>query len=126
MFTHAITRKAGCSSKAAAVRPWNTDPVTTTTGTVRLWNDDEGWGVLDSEATPGGCWAHFGSILADGFRSLRPGQAVSFAFHHGPQDGYDYAADAVWTGDRRPDPPAHDGTSAAYRSTLTLYFDPPA
>ncbi|WP_203819652.1 hypothetical protein [Paractinoplanes ferrugineus] len=27
-------------------------------GVVRSWIPSEGWGVLDSSATPGGCWAH--------------------------------------------------------------------
>lgn len=29
-----------------------------TTGIVRMWNDDDGWGVIDSPHIPGGCWAH--------------------------------------------------------------------
>ncbi|MFF7232620.1 hypothetical protein [Streptomyces sioyaensis] len=31
-------------------------------GIVREWHSDEGWGVIDSDTTPGGCWAHFGSV----------------------------------------------------------------
>ncbi|WP_157571633.1 hypothetical protein [Nocardioides alkalitolerans] len=30
----------------------------TTSGVVRAWYDDHGWGVLGSPDTPGGCWAH--------------------------------------------------------------------
>ncbi len=32
------------------------------TGTVRKWQEDEGWGVIDSPHTPGGCLAIFHSI----------------------------------------------------------------
>lgn len=41
-----------------------------TQGTVRFWLDEEGWGVLDSPDTPGGCWTHFSHVLTAGYRSL--------------------------------------------------------
>ncbi len=85
----------------------------------------EGWGVIDSDATPGGCWAHFGGVLMSGYRSLRPGQPVSFEFETGRQDGYDYRAIAVWTGNDRPATAALEKPSAAYRSILCLEFDAP-
>jgi cold shock protein len=97
----------------------------TTTGLVREWHPDEGWGVIDSDATPGGCWVHFGSVLMDGYRFLSPGQAVSFAFETGRQDGYDYRAVAVWTGHDRPAAPERQQPSGAYRSVLRLEFDVP-
>ncbi|MFC4145036.1 cold-shock protein [Micromonospora mangrovi] len=93
----------------------------TATGTVREWRSGEGWGVIDSDATPGGCWAHFSSILAGGFRSLDPGRPVSFEFERAEQDGYAFRALAVWTGDERPASPAQC-RSVAYRSTLHLEF----
>jgi CspA family cold shock protein len=31
-------------------------------GVVREWNAEEGWGVVDSDETPGGCWVHFSHI----------------------------------------------------------------
>ena len=67
----------------------------TTVGTVRLWIDEEGWGVLDSDATPGGAWAHFSAIAGTGFRRLNPGQAVEFTYEHAKQDGYDFRAASV-------------------------------
>ncbi|MFJ7077926.1 cold shock domain-containing protein [Streptomyces sp. NPDC098781] len=101
-------------------------------GILREWHGDEGWGVIESDTTPGGCWAHFGSVLRGGYRSLSSGQTVSFTFERGRQDGYDYRATAVWTADERPEEPAAPAApaaqqpSAAYRSTLHLEFDAPA
>ena len=37
-------------------------------GVVREWHSDEGWGVIDSDQTPGGCWAHFSDVEMDGYR----------------------------------------------------------
>lgn len=93
-------------------------------GVVREWHSDEGWGVLDSDATPGGCWAHFSSVLMDGYRTLDTGQPVRFDFEPGRQDGFAFRAVAVWTGGERPDAPAQPQTSDAYRSTLHIEFGP--
>jgi len=38
------------------------------TGTVRFWHRDEGFGVNDSPDTPGGCWAHFSHLWNDALR----------------------------------------------------------
>ncbi|HEY7174032.1 MAG TPA: cold shock domain-containing protein [Micromonosporaceae bacterium] len=64
----------------------------TTTATVREWRDDEGWGVLDSPDTPGGCWAHFSHIDMPGYRALNSGQAVRLDWESASQDGFDYRA----------------------------------
>lgn len=71
-----------------------TDPpvLPTTVGIVRLWHDEEGWGVFDSDATPGGAWAHFSGVVGIGFRSLAPGQVVEFDYENRGQDGYDFRA----------------------------------
>lgn len=73
-----------------------------TTGIVRSWNSEEGWGVIDSAETPGGCWAHFTHIQADadtaarGFRTFDRGQPVEFTWEKYPQDGYEFRVIAVW------------------------------
>lgn len=66
--------------------------LSTTIGTVRLWADEEGWGVLDSDATPGGTWTHYSSVVGTGFRRLDPGQTVEFTYEHAKQDGYEFRA----------------------------------
>jgi cold shock protein len=83
-------------------------------GTVRVWHREEGWGVIDSPETPGGCWAHFSHLWNDdnlepgpgevievsgGFRELFEGETVDFEWERtaapGSQDGYSYHATTV-------------------------------
>lgn len=59
---------------------------------VRQWDNEEGWGVLDSPETPGGCWTHFSHVEMDGYRSLVPGQRVDLVWESLGQDGYDFRA----------------------------------
>ena len=110
---------------------WETEPVTTE-GVVRVWHDDEGWGVLDSPSTPGGCWVGFGDVLVPGYRRLTAGQRVTFGFEAAQQDGYAYRATEAWPADSEPlrvEP--ETGPSDAYRSTLRITWhseqrrDPP-
>ncbi|MEU8725691.1 cold-shock protein [Streptomyces antimycoticus] len=67
------------------------------TATVREWSDEEGWGVLDSPETPGGCFGHSSDIRATGFRTLSPGQQVDLEWEAPgfTQDGYDYRAVSI-------------------------------
>ena len=60
--------------------------------TVGAWHDELGWGVLDSVATPGGCWTHFSALDFDGYRSLTPGQQVQLTAEAADQDGYAWRA----------------------------------
>ena len=59
---------------------------------VREWWDEEGWGVVDSAETPGGCWVHFSHLAMEGFRAMTRGQAVKLAWESAAQDGYSYRA----------------------------------
>lgn len=77
---------------------WASSPSPTlpsTSGTVRRWEGEEGWGVLDSVDTPGGAWAHFSEVVGTGFRTLLPGQKVTFDFESRGQDGYNYRANNI-------------------------------
>jgi CspA family cold shock protein len=74
----------------------------TVQGQVREWHDDAGWGVIDSAATPGGCWAHFSSVLVAGYRRLAEGQDVEFSFDEAEQDGYSHRTVEVWPADQEP------------------------
>jgi CspA family cold shock protein len=96
----------------------------TSVGSVRTFDADEGWGVIDGPDVPGGCWVHFSAIAMEGYRVLAPGQQVSFRAEAASQDGFAYRAMKVWTsGIEPPDQPQTHGSSAAYHSSLTLTFD---
>lgn len=91
-------------------------------GTVRSWSAEEGWGVIDSPETPGGCWVHYGKVAVRGFRGLNLGQRVEFEWEPGDQDGYHFRATRVWPyGDepydryRRSDP-----SHPSYRTGLRI------
>ena len=77
------------SMKTAAIEP---RPFLTAIGTVRLWHDEQGWGVLDADSTPGGAWAHFSTMVGEGFRRLKPGQRVEFDYEPAVQDGFRFRA----------------------------------
>jgi CspA family cold shock protein len=63
---------------------------------VREWHSELGWGVLDCDATPGGCWAHFSVIEMPGFKALTAGQRVSLEWEPAQnQDGFRHVASRV-------------------------------
>lgn len=66
-----------------------------TTGIVREWHGELGWGVLDSPDTPGGCWAHWSNIDGTGFRALTVGAAVQLELEPAQQDGYSFRATRI-------------------------------
>ncbi|GAA0307473.1 cold shock domain-containing protein [Kineococcus aurantiacus] len=97
-------------------------------GTVRAWHDDEGWGVLDSPDTPGGCWVHVSQITGRDGADPREGEEVEFTFEAVPdQDGYRFRAVRAWpwgaSPRRRPGTTVFNDRSGAFSSTLTLAFD---
>jgi CspA family cold shock protein len=95
------------------------------TGTVRSFDPDEGYGVLDGPDVPGGCWVHFSAIAVSGYRQLIPGQQVSFRVEAAEQDGFTFRATKVWTGSVEPaDESPEPRDSGAYGSVLTLDGSP--
>ena len=88
-------------------------------GVVRSWFDDAGWGVVDSEQTPGGCWAHFSHVAVRGFKSLVPGQAVELEWEQAEQDGFTYRAVRVWPSGEKPadSEASSESASGAFSST---------
>jgi cold shock protein len=92
--------------------------------TVRTWHADEGWGVLDSDATPGGCWTHFSALDLDGDRSLSPGDQVLLVAESPGQDGFPWRAVRVVVEGRAPATPATTADAdGAYSSTLVITWD---
>ncbi|MFC9763402.1 hypothetical protein [Rhodococcus jostii] len=96
-------------------------------GTMRTWNHDEGWGVIDSSETPGGCWIHATTPSTKTRTGLDPGRQVYFEWERlpgkGVQDGFDFVAtDAWYVGDepyRRPQGPS----TGAYSTSLMITLD---
>jgi len=94
----------------------------TSEGTVSQWSSHEGWGVIESVDTPGGCWAGFSVILGTGNElvALTVGAVVPFTWEAAEQDGFGFRATSVGSG-RAVTPTV--GPSAAYFSTLTISYD---
>jgi CspA family cold shock protein len=93
------------------------------TGVVREWHDADGWGVLDSDETPGGCWAHFSGLRMAGYHRAVAGQEVNFTYERCAQDGFDYRAlEVTIKGIQRVEPDVQEPGSG-YRSHLSIEVD---
>ena len=53
-----------------------------TTGTVKWFNDEKGFGFIEQENGPD-VFAHFSAIAGEGFKSLAEGQKVKFTITQG-------------------------------------------
>ena len=56
--------------------------MSTTTGTVKWFDDSKGFGFIEQESGPD-VFAHFSAIAGDGFKSLAEGQRVEFTITQG-------------------------------------------
>ena len=56
--------------------------MSTTTGTVKWFNDAKGFGFIEQESGPD-VFAHFSAITGDGHKSLVEGQKVEFTVTQG-------------------------------------------
>lgn len=95
-------------------------------GRVVRWDDENGWGVIDSPETPGGAFAHYSVIDAEpgAFRSLTVGETVEFDWVRQPQDGFAYRVERV-RGEGaggRGDGVEEDG-GEGYASSLAIAWD---
>lgn len=56
--------------------------MSTTTGTVKWFNEAKGFGFIEQESGPD-VFAHFSNIVGEGFRTLVEGQKVEFTITQG-------------------------------------------
>ena len=56
--------------------------MTTTTGTVKWFNESKGFGFIEQEAGPD-VFAHYSNISDTGFKTLAEGQKVEFTITEG-------------------------------------------
>jgi CspA family cold shock protein len=98
--------------------------LSSTIATLSDWHAEEGWGVLQSSETGGGCWFLFDSLVNMSVEDLKVGCSYVVDFEAVEQDGYQYRALTVspvpGQGNRSIGRPEADGV--AFRSTLRLNF----
>ena len=58
--------------------------MSTTTGTVKWFNESKGFGFIEQESGPD-VFAHFSAISSSGFKTLNEGQKVEFSVTQGPK-----------------------------------------
>ena len=58
--------------------------MSTTTGTVKWFNESKGFGFIEQESGPD-VFAHFSAIASSGFKTLTDGQKVEFTVTQGPK-----------------------------------------
>jgi CspA family cold shock protein len=97
-----------------------------TWGVVEHYHEDLGWGVIEADGHPGGCWVHFSAIVGPPPHSLRAGEPVGLISESADQDGFAYRAVKVWRAGA-PEPDDHRLTAAAdataYSSFVTIQWD---
>ncbi|MGB5224080.1 MAG: cold-shock protein [Arenicellales bacterium] len=58
--------------------------MSTTTGTVKWFNESKGFGFIEQESGPD-VFAHYSAISSSGFKTLNDGQKVEFTVTQGPK-----------------------------------------
>lgn len=56
-----------------------------TTGTVKWFNDEKGYGFITPDGGAKDCFVHHSAIQGSGFKSLREGDRVEFDTESGPK-----------------------------------------
>lgn len=59
--------------------------MSTTTGTVKWFNESKGYGFISPADGSDDVFVHFREIVGDGFKTLTEGQAVSYEVENGPK-----------------------------------------
>jgi len=56
-----------------------------TTGTVKWFSDQKGYGFITPEDESKDCFVHHNAIQGEGYKSLSEGQTVEFEIEEGPK-----------------------------------------
>ena len=56
------------------------------TGTVKWFNPDKGYGFISNDDGSDDVFVHFSAIQSEGFRTLKEGQKVNFETEQDPKD----------------------------------------
>ncbi len=56
-----------------------------TTGTVKWFSDQKGYGFITPEDGSKDCFVHHNAVQGEGYKSLNEGQAVEFEVEDGPK-----------------------------------------
>ena len=59
--------------------------MSTTTGTVKWFNESKGYGFISPTDGGDDVFVHFRAIVGDGFKTLTEGQSVSYEVENGPK-----------------------------------------
>jgi len=68
------------------------DQQTQTTGTVKWFNDQKGFGFIEPENGGADVFVHISAVEKAGMRTLKEGQKVSYDLQRDPKKGKDSAA----------------------------------
>ena len=93
---HREKRPDDLAREAAGEPPERLGTEATSVGTVKLWKDDKGYGVIACAVTaPWDIWCHFSAIDAPGFKSLTEGETVTVEYYRANQASFRYIAKSV-------------------------------
>ena len=59
--------------------------MSTTTGTVKWFNESKGFGFISPQEGGDDVFVHFRAIVGDGFKTLAEGQTVVYEVENGPK-----------------------------------------
>jgi len=59
--------------------------MSTTTGTVKWFNESKGYGFISPTDGGDDVFVHFRAIVGDGFKTLTEGQTVTYEVENGPK-----------------------------------------
>lgn len=66
--------------------------MTTTTGTVKWFNIQKGFGFIEPENGGADVFVHMSAVEKAGMQTLREGQKITFDLQHDPKKGKDNAS----------------------------------